>query len=131
MSVDFLCSDESIPSLNYANVSARGLLKIMGLDSEYLCGSLENAEIPAVLQRLLLAINEPEARAHTITAPSDRRAFQHPRLVEDENTGLTTITRGCRVISFGNTDDQTLRRLYEIRDLFVRAHTSGSDVHWG
>jgi hypothetical protein len=121
----------SAPEANFANANARGVLALMGLDSDDLCGSLESTEIPAVMQRLMVAMNRDDARSHLVAPTVDRRAFDQPRVVEDPDTGLSTITRGCRVIECGNTDEHTLRRLGFVRDLLSFAHIDGYSVVWG
>lgn len=119
------------PEANFANASARGVLTLMGQDSNDLWGGLEPEEIPAVLQRLMVAMNRDNARSHLVREGSDGRAFDQPRMVTDPDTGLSTISRGCRVIDGGNTDEQTLRRLGAIRELLSHAHEHGFTVAWG
>jgi len=119
------------PEANFANASARGVLALMGQDASDLWGGLEPAGIPAVMQRLMVAVNRDNARSHLVREGSDGRAFDKARMVTDPDTGLSTISRGCRVIDGGNTDEQTLRRLGAVRELLSYAHEHGFSVCWG
>lgn len=119
------------PEANFANASARGVLALMGQDASDLWGLLEPAEIPAVMQRLMVALNRDDAREGLVSEGSDGRAFDKARMVTDPDTGLSTISRGCRVLDGGNTDEQTLRRLGAVRDLLSYAHEHGHTVSWG
>lgn len=114
---------------NFANTNAAGILRLLDLPCEDgLCGSIEADEIPAVLQRILVVMNRRGARA-----PLDRDAadFRAPaRVVTDPETGLDRIATGPRVVSFGNTDADTMRRLDDLRTLFVKAREHGSSVTW-
>ena len=134
MSVDFWHAglDSSEDTLNYANGNAHNVLKMVGLPTDNgLYGTLKAGDIPGVLQRLMLAINKPEARAHTVYDGFDSRAFPHGKIVHNADTGLPTITRGCRIIDMGNTDAATLRRLTGLRTFLAAAYEGGHDVHWG
>jgi len=119
------------PEANFANANARGVLALMGQDSNDLWGSLAPEEIPAVLQRLLVAMNRDDAREGLVVERSDRHAFAQARMITDPDTGLSTISRGCRVLDGGNTDEQTLRRLGAVRELLSYAHEHGFSVNWG
>jgi len=115
--------------VNFANGNARGVLGLLGLPTDDLLGSVEADEIPAILQRILVASNRRDARAHLDTDPEDSRGAT--RVETDPETGLPRITTGPRVIGFGNTDEDTLRRLSALRTLFVKAREHGSGVSWG
>jgi hypothetical protein len=119
------------PEANFANASARGVLALMGQDTSDIWGGLAPDEIPAVMQRLMVAMNKDEAREGLVREGSDGRAFDKARMVTDPDTGLSTISRGCRAIDGGNTDEQTLRRLGAIRELLSHAHEHGFAVSWG
>ena len=124
--------EESVaPEVNLANVSARGVLALLGLDAHDLCGRLAPEEIPAVMQRLLIVTHRADERAHLERDAFDGRAFDTPRVVTDPDTGLDTISRGCRVIDCGNTDEQTMRRLNSMRALLAYAQEHGCEVTWG
>ena len=119
------------PEANFANASARGVLALMGQDSDDLWGGLEPVEIPAVMQRLMVAVNRDDTRSHLVREGMDGRAFDKARMITDPDTGLSTISRGCRVLDGGNTDGQTLRRLSAVRELLSYAHEHGFSVSWG
>jgi len=115
--------------VNFANGNARGVLGLLGLPTDDLFGSVEADEVPEILQRVLVASNRRDARAHLDTAPEDGRG---PARVEmDPEMGLPRITTGARVIGFGNTDADTMRRLSALRTLFAKAREYGSGVSWG
>ena len=119
------------PEVNFANANARAVLALLNLNPADLCGSLQTDEISPVLQRLLVVMNRGQARAHLVREGSDRRAFEAPRMMVDPDTGMDTISRGCRVIDGGNTDEQTMRRLGTVRDLLSHAQEHGFSVSWG
>lgn len=116
------------PETNLANSNARGILDLIGLGDD-LCGCVASEDIPDVLRRIMGAMNRDSSRAPLITGMRDERGA--PRIVTDPDTGLPTISRGCRVIFGGNTDAQTLRRLETVREVFLHAHQHGFRVAWG
>ena len=131
---DPYCSGEyqagTLPELNLANGNARQVLALVGLPSEEY-GKVAHADIPAALRGIMLAMNKDSDRAPLVRESSERYAFDTPVVMEDADTGLPTITRGVKVIDFGNTDDQTMSRLIRLREVLVAASSGGFDVHWG
>jgi len=119
------------PEVNWSNQNAGDVLRLLGLyNPEGLWGEMAVAEIPAVLQRILLVSNKASSRQHLVRETTDTQNVRTRIAVGDD--GLPTITTtGPRVIDFGNTDDQTLRRLGQLRTLLVWAEEHGFDVSWG
>lgn len=111
---DGMREESTLPEVNFANGNARGVLAIMGCDSEDLYGTLSVEEIPVVLQRLLKVINVEPQREHLISQPSVEKG-----------------AKGCTVIWGGNTDDSTIRRLSDIQNLLSQAAKEGFGISWG
>jgi hypothetical protein len=103
---------------------------MLGLDALDLYGELSADDVPRVMQRLMVAMNKKQDRKHLVRDGADHYAFGKAVVVTDPNTGLATITRGCRVIDGGNTDEQTMRRLGAIRELLTFASDAGLSVRW-
>ena len=106
--------ESTLPEVNFSNHNARRILALMGCDPNDLCGELQPKEIPAVLQRLLTVINVESQREH---------------LVEDAR--IESGSRGPTVVWGGNTDAQTLRRLFAIQQLLAEAAEGGFGISWG
>lgn len=128
MSVTFHCSDELAPSANFANVNAGAILRLLGLygDGE-LWGSCEAGKLR---QRILRARNNDRTAA--IEAPYELEPGHAGTAVVTED-GITRLERrGPRVISFGNTDRQTLRRLEDLDQLAIWAQWhQHAIIYWG
>lgn len=116
------------PEVNFANGNAAGILNLLGMSWEPF-GDIPANDVPVVLRRILRVLNVESDRAHLVSESTDGFAFEEPILVEDD--GVTRITRGCRVIRCGNTDEQTTRRLLGLQDLLVYAADRGFSVSWG
>lgn len=119
------------PEVNLSNANARDVLALLGLPTEDDWGSVQHEDIPAVLRRIMVVMNDGSAREHLVAEPVDRRAFDTPRIVTDSETGLSAITRGARLVFQGNTDANTLHRLERVREVFTFASTNGFTVSWG
>lgn len=129
MSVDFWIPgrEGEEPSVNFANGNARGLIDLLRLpDDGYLSGSVSPQEVHRVLRTIMGALARPEVREGLLRP---ERTERHPRLWDDE--GVPTISPGVTVIWSGNTDDQTVRRLEAVRDVFAQAAEDGKGVRWG
>jgi hypothetical protein len=122
-------AESTEPEANFANVNAVALLALVGLPTEGY-GKVAHADIPAVLRAIMRVANRDDAREALVREPSVEFAHE-PMVVDDPETGLPTITRGCRVIDCGNTDEQTMGRLLRLRAVLVAASEGGFDVHWG
>jgi hypothetical protein len=119
-------SESVAPEVNFANGNAIALLRLLGWTDEddYLSGSCDGA---TMRQRILKARNGNRDSAV-------REAYeQKPKhtIVKDER-GLLRIERsGPRIISFGNTDEQTLQRLAWLEALAVWAQDNEHEISWG
>jgi hypothetical protein len=111
------------PECNFGNSTALAVTNLLGLDQ---WGGLELDEMPAVMQRIMVATNSDSARNHLVTEGSDT---QETRMTEVD--GMPTIKTGPRVITFGNTDESTQRRLQGIQKLLTWAMKNGHPVTWG
>lgn len=103
------------------------LLALLGLPAASM-GDVPAEQVPDVLRRILRALNVDEDRAHLVEDGYDGPAHE-PRVVTDED-GLPRISTGCHVISGGNTDEQTVRRLLQLQKLFTYAADRGFSVRW-
>lgn len=113
------------PELKLANTNARNVLALLGLSTDDY-GDIPVADIPAVMQRLLTAINRESSRAHLVTETMETRTTRMT-----EVNGMSTISTGPRMIGVGNTDEQTLRRLRAAQKLLSWAVENGHPVSWG
>ena len=52
-------------------------------------------------------------------------------VVVDDNGMQRIERRGPRVVSFGNTDEQTMRRLGNLTELAQYASEHGFEISWG
>lgn len=111
--------EDRVAEMNLNSGSAASLLRILGLwthgDGEP-GGELKPEEIPAVMQKILVATNRDATRAPFHVAPVDEGG---------EGTGH------ARVISFGTTDEDILERLIRFRDLLGYALKNSFMVRWG
>lgn len=115
---EYACGDEctgfeevsSLPQLNWSNVSARGVLELLGIqEGQELGGALDPSEIPGVLQRILYCLNSSRSRSHLIQPLREEPKF----------------------VDFGNQDYQTVRRLRQLQELLSLAASEGYRVTWG
>lgn len=114
------------PEVNLANVNAAAILKILGVSGN----SVRAEDVSDLLRRILRAVNVDGVRADLVEEGREYDGHA-PRVVLDLETGLPTISTGCRVINGGNTDEQTLDRLGRLQTLAVYAADHGYSVAWG
>jgi hypothetical protein len=93
-------------------------------------GTVPADQVPAVLRRILRALNVEADRAHLVEEGYEGPALATPRVTTDPETGLATLSRGCHVISGGCTDEMTVRRLVSLQKLFTYAADNGYTVRW-
>jgi len=78
----------------------------------------------------MVVLAKDDEREHLVREGYAGRAHE-PRMEKDPETGLDRISCGCHVIEGGNTDEQTQRRVTNIRTLLTWAQERGFDVSWG
>ena len=101
------------PEVNFSNGNAFGLLGVIELPvREY--GKVAADDVPAVLRRVLRALNVDARRTPLDEAPRDERG-----------------EGGCRIVSFGTSDADTIRRLTALQALLVYAADHHFSVSWG
>lgn len=98
------------PSVNFANVNARAVLEVMGVFDPYLCGSLAPHEIPAVIRRVIRALNVTRARVG---------------MLREAVGGL-----GDRFVDFGSDDEDARRRLAGTLEVLRFASANGWAISW-
>jgi len=115
------------PEPNFANGNTSGILHLLGLSTE-LWGE---APVSTIRQGLLRAFNTD--RSDLVCEPSDLPAGHAGTAITKDEDGLDRIERrGCQVICFGNTDEQTTRRLHNIQDLCQWAEENDRPtICWG
>lgn len=118
--------ESTLPEANFAEANAMNLLHLLGLEPDY-GGTIPNADIPALMRRILVLCASPKERAHLIREES----VETSRTVNLDDADLPRIGPGARIIDFGNTDEQTLGRLIRLRSVLSAAAQNGYDVCWG
>lgn len=117
--------DATVPLCNFSDSNAMDLLRLLQL-APLPYGKIEVSTIPLLLRLILRLKNTPQSRAHLVQEPYTQAGSSRVEIIE----GMPTITVGPTLISCGNLDDQTLRRLEELETLFVSAVKSNKDVLW-
>lgn len=100
------------PQVNLSGYNTVLVLRMLDLPSEEY-GSIPAAEVPKVLRRVIRALNVSRAREHTVEEAFEERG-----------------ALGARMVSFGNTDEDTVRRLTSMQTLLVYAADNGYEVVW-
>jgi len=119
------------PTLQFSNGTAAGLQRLLGIPFEE-WGDIPREEIPSFLRRFMLLLSDDSARAGVVEPPSDTRGKVTTKVTTNEDGLPEIVTQGgCRVINLGTSDEQTVRRLTALRELFVRAHRNDSGISWG
>jgi hypothetical protein len=114
------------PTPNFSNVNARAVLRLLGLDSQYLMGSCDAA---TMLRVIFLARN-----GDVSSARRDEEILEagHAGVAVMQVNGMPTIERrGPKTIMCGNTDEQTQRRLAALHELAAWAQENGHEIAWG
>ena len=114
------------PEANFANGNARSLLNLLGFDSEDLCGSADGATLR---QRIFKARNAD--RSSLVEAPYHQKGGHAGVEVTHEGNVARVQRMGAAVAYFGNTDEQTLRRLANLESIAVWAQDRNLEISWG
>jgi hypothetical protein len=99
--------------VNVANANARVYLRILGLGSDDLYGTIKSSALPALLQRILVFRARGEAERHAIESFAELNG------------------PGSKIYNFGLTEDQIDRVLSRLQELFAYAVDAGFDVSYG
>lgn len=102
------------PEVNFSNQNAMELLSLVGERPGVICGGWEPYQLPGVRRAII------EARALKRT--------RSPFVREESDT---QSPGKCRMLDFGNTDDQILDRLDKLESIVVLAHDRNATVDWG
>lgn len=129
---DFHCNGfeevSEAPEVNLSNMNARGILSLLGWDvqGDIWGGSCSGAEMR---QRILKARNMD--RSHLVEEPYEIPGGNVGVKVEHDGNVAHVQHMGAQVVSGGNTDEQTLRRLDSLETLAIYAQEHGFKVSWG
>jgi len=114
------------PEPNFGNGNARNLLALLGFDANDLYGSCDAATMRRAIMR---ALNSD--RSSAVEEGYELAAGHAGTAVVTDANGMARIERrGPRVVSFGNTDEQTVRRLNRLADLAKYASENGFEISW-
>ena len=127
---------DDLPEVNFANVNARGVLDLLGIHDEYPCGQVEHDDLAVLRRRIVTVLNLPAARRHLVEEPYELEPGHAGVVVVSgvgaPDGGVPRIERrGCRAVYFGNTDQQTVRRLRALDEVVRWAQEHGVGVSWG
>lgn len=122
--------ESEAPEVNFANGNAMDLCRLLNLSTE--CwGEVSAEELPALQRRLIQALNVDSHRSHLVIDGYELEPGHAGTAIVHED-GLARIERrGPRVVSFGNTDDQTIRRLSALQTLVTFATENNFPITWG
>ena len=118
--------ESEAPEVNFANGNAAAILELLGY-----C-SAPGGEVPdtAVFRRRIVRARNID-RSHLEHEGYELPGGHGVAVVRDED-GIDRIQpMGCRVVSFGNTDEQTLRRLEALDRLAAFAQEHKLEIVWG
>lgn len=117
------------PEVNLGSENARAILGLLGFDASdcEMSGSCDGATLR---QRVFLALNQDLSKA--LREDVDLEGGHAGVAVVEDDDGMTRIQRmGARYIGFGNTTDQTVRRLRQLEALAVWAQDHKMTITWG
>lgn len=120
------------PEVNMGSGNAGAILSLLDIPSGAECGEPcgEVVDIADFRRRIVRArnANRSHLEADYVELPGGHAGVA---VIEDED-GLPRIQRmGARMISFGNTDDQTVRRLEALDRLATWAQANNQRITWG
>jgi hypothetical protein len=122
----------TLPEVNLSNCNAREMLRLLGLDFEELCGSVQPTEFGPVVSHLHRLINNEATRA-----PALKEAAEHPRRLhvlaagERSSGNVVAVGFGPRIFEGGRSDDYLKNRASALLDLFVQARQANYQISWG
>lgn len=124
-------TDESVaPEANFANVSAAGLLRLLGFDCSCASDLYGECDAATMRQRILRARNKD--RSALVVDPVEIPGGWAGTQVVNGTDGLPTIQRmGPTIIMGGNTDERTLDRLDALEALALWAQEHDLKITWG
>ena len=114
------------PEHNMANASARGVLEVIGLNAEDLCGEATPEKCREILQAILIAANRDNAVDHLVRDASDERRTRITTV-----DGMPTISRGPRMISQAYTHERVRGHLSALQEIFGYGASNNTKVCWG
>jgi hypothetical protein len=114
---------EDKPEMTIANTNVASLLRILGLDSNTLMGTIRNKDIPKLLLRIK---NISEDRLKQEQRPTT--SSQEARIGDVD--GRRGIIRGPMVIDMGLDVDRIRGYLNRLQEILIYAHKNGKDVSY-
>lgn len=129
---DYWEEQSELPEINVSCLNANRMLRLMGLYTEDLTGSVEpGPEMTALQQRLLVLVNDEDARAPG-TAPAYHEPGQRAISVAEADGSLRTVRPGRPdVYAMGTPDHMLKLRLQQLQQLVAKAQQAGYRVCWG
>jgi hypothetical protein len=122
----------TLPEVNLSNCNAREMLRLLGLDSEELCSTLQPEEFGPVVARLQTLLNSEDARSSAVSEPSEpSRRLRVLPASEGDSGNVVHLGFGPLVIEGGRSDGYIQRRARDLLDLFVQARQANYKASWG
>ena len=130
---DYVEERSTLPEVNLSNSNAREMLRLIGLDSEELCGSMQPDEFGSVIVKLQRLLNSEEARAPALKDSVELERSFGVRVASGGYGGNVVEVgyTGPRVFDGGRTDEYVKRRARDLLDLFVQARQGNYQACWG
>ena len=124
---DYVENISVLPEINLSNTNAYAMMEALGETPDY-CGTWTVEELPALLERALKLANQEELRAPT-TSETVESGRELRRGASEEN--VVSLTRSCRMVSFGRSDEYVRQKALDFAALFKAAKEGNFSVHWG
>jgi len=129
---DGTMSESEAPEVNIGHGNIGGILRLLGLpggEDGDIYGSLEPSEVVGFRRSILRALNRD--LSGLVVEPYEKAGGHAGTVVTRDDDGTPRIQRmGAAVICFGNTDEQTERRLTALDKLAQYAQEKGYGISW-
>jgi hypothetical protein len=118
-----------LPEINLSNSNASAILRALGvtLEPDY-CGTWEVEQLPEILARAMKLANIEELRSPAVSETVQSGG----ELRRGESDGnVVSLTAGCRMISFGRSDEYVRQTALRLVELLRIAKEQSFSVTWG
>lgn len=120
------------PEVNIGHGAIGGLVRLLGLpggDTGDIYGSMDATEVADFRRAIFKALNKD--RSSLVVEPYELKGGHAGTAIVKDEDGTPRIQRmGAGYISFGNTDEQTVRRLTDLDKLAQYAQEKGYGISW-